>query len=105
MPPYIRTLITSPDRTGAPSRLASAVSGSSTGSVASLAPGAVAHSPVNAIMPEPERGHRDRGQRPGERAGLERADKHAHHGLDAAAGDRRLGQLRRRCGGGILRRW
>ena len=45
--------MTSPDRIGAPSRLASAVSGSSTGSVASLAPGAVAHSPVNAIIPSP----------------------------------------------------
>ena len=53
MPPYIKTLITSLERTGAPSRLASLVSGSSTGSVASLAPGAVAHSPVKAIMASP----------------------------------------------------
>ena len=41
-------LVTSADSSGAPSWRASALSGSSTGSVASLAPGAVAHSPVKA---------------------------------------------------------
>ena len=50
---YMMTLVTSGDSTGAPSWCASAVSGSSTGSVASLAPGAVAHSPVNASSPSP----------------------------------------------------
>src|SRR5579859_3983151 len=50
---YMMTLVTAPDKTGAPSRRVSALNGSSTGSVASLAPGAVAHSPTNASSPSP----------------------------------------------------
>ena len=53
MPGYMMKLVTKAESTGAPSRCASAVSGSSTGSVASLAPGAVAHSPVKATSPSP----------------------------------------------------
>ena len=50
---YMMALVTSADSTGAPSRRARAVSGRNTGSVASLAPGAVAHSPVKASSPSP----------------------------------------------------
>src|SRR5580658_162000 len=50
---YMMALVTSADRTGAPSWRASAVSGRNTGSAASLAPGAVAHSPVKASSPSP----------------------------------------------------
>ena len=46
-------LVTPADSGGAPSRRARAVSGSNTGSAASLAPGAVAHSPTNASSPSP----------------------------------------------------
>jgi hypothetical protein len=50
---YTMALVTSAESTGASSRRASAVSGSNTGSVASLAPGAVAHSPVKTSSPSP----------------------------------------------------
>src|ERR1700722_9426154 len=50
---YMIPLVTPADSAGAPSRRASAVSGSSTGNAASLAPGAVAHSPTNASSPSP----------------------------------------------------
>ena len=53
MPGYMMKLVAKADSAGAPSRCASAVSGSITGSVASLAPGAVAHSPVKATSPSP----------------------------------------------------
>src|ERR1700730_4591686 len=57
MPTYMMMMVvTWPENTGAPARRASAVSGSSTGSVASLAPGAVAHSPVHATQPNPSAG-------------------------------------------------
>src|SRR5579872_12852 len=50
---YMMKLVTVPESTGAPRRRVSALSGSSTGSVASLAPGAVAHSPTKASSPSP----------------------------------------------------
>ena len=53
MPVYMMTLVTSGESAGVPSWCASAVSGSSTGRVAALAPGAVAHSPVNVTSPNP----------------------------------------------------
>src|SRR3984885_4529764 len=50
---YMMALVTPADRPGKPSRRARAVSRKNTGSAASLAPGAVAHSPTNASSPRP----------------------------------------------------
>ena len=85
-------LVTSADSTGASSRRARAVSGRKIGSVASLAPGAVAHSPVKASSPSPSADSDTAGS--GRASGLdfECPDEHAHQRLDPAAGDRRLGE-------------
>src|SRR5260370_40933616 len=60
---YMMALVTPAESAGAPSRRARAVSGRNTGSAASLAPGAVAHTPTDANRPSPgaDRGPAGRG--------------------------------------------
>src|ERR1700761_5276419 len=89
---YMTRLPTRLDRCGAPRSRATEVSGRSTGGVATLGAGAVAHRPTNATPPRPSAVRITAGDGRGRGAVREHPDELAHEGLDAPAGERRLGQ-------------
>ena len=99
---YMMRSATASGRCGAPRSLATDVSGSSTGGSGHARRGRGGAQADERDAAEAEGGQDDGGQRTGERAVREHPDDDAHRGLDAPAGDRRLGQLGRGRGVGLI---